>query len=106
MGRHRSIGKDACAVHQSKRLPELSVSIEAVTASVSNLFQANDDACRFGLVRSQFCKVRIAPFSKPYYLSVLSFRPRNFEQLQYVESAGVEKESMMPKQFAKLPAAG
>ena len=32
--------------------------------------------------------------------------PRNFEQLQYVESAGVKKESMMPKQFAELRGCG
>jgi len=50
----------------------------------------------------QLCKVSIAPFSKPYYLAILSFHPWNFEQLQYVESSGVEKESMMPKQFAEL----
>jgi len=53
-------------------------------------------------MRSQHYKVSIAPFSKPYYLTVLSFHPWNFEQLQYVESPGVEKESMMPKQFAEL----
>ena len=76
--------------------------IEAVTVSVVNLFQANDDARRFGLVCSQLRKVRIAPISKAYYLSVLSFHPWNFEQLPYVESPGVEKESMMPKQLAKL----
>ena len=34
--------------------------------------------------------------------SVLRFHPRNFEQLQYVESPGVEKESMLSKQFAEL----
>ena len=76
--------------------------IEAVTVSVVNLFQANDDARRFGLVCSQLRKVRIAPISKAYYLSVLSFHSRNFEQLQHVESPGVEKEGMMPKQFAEF----
>jgi len=69
---------------------------------VVNLFQSNDNARRFGLVRPQLCKVRIAPISKAYYFSVLSFHTRNFEQLQHVESSGVEKESMMPKQLAKL----
>jgi hypothetical protein len=76
--------------------------IEAVTASVVNLFQANDDARRFGLVCSQLRKVRIAPISKTYYLSVLCFHPRNLEQLQHVEPSVVEKEGMMPKQFAEL----
>jgi hypothetical protein len=70
--------------------------------SVVDLFQANDDARRFGLVRRQSCEVRIAPFSKPYYFSVLSFHPWNLKQLQYVESPGIEKERMMPKQFAEL----
>src|SRR6516165_2249664 len=43
-------------------------------------------------MRPQLCKVSIAPFSKPYYLAILSFHPWNFEQLQYVESPCVEKE--------------
>jgi hypothetical protein len=76
--------------------------IQKSIVSVVDLFQANDDARRFGLVRRQLCKVRIGPFSKPYYLSVLGFHPWYFEQLQYAESPGVEKESMMPKQFAEL----
>ena len=76
--------------------------IEAVTVSVVNLFQANDDARRFGLVRRQLCKVRIAPFGKPYYLPVLRFHPRYFEQLQYAESPGVQKEGMMSNQLAEF----
>ena len=71
-----------------------------------NLFQSNDDARRFGLVRPQLRKVRIAPISKANYFSVLSFHTRNFEQLQHVESSGVEKESMMPKQLQSCATAG
>jgi hypothetical protein len=76
--------------------------IEAVTVSVQNLSQTNDNACWFGLMCSQLCKVSIPSFSKPYYLAVPSFHPWNLEQLQYMESPSVEKESMVPKQFAEL----
>jgi len=69
---------------------------------MSNLFQANDDAGRLGLMRGQRRKVRIAPVGNAYHFSVLSFHSRNLEQLQHVESLGVEKEGMMPKQFAEL----
>jgi len=75
---------------------------EVVAVSVLNLFQVNDDPGRFGLMRGQLRKVRIAPISKAYHLSVLSFHSRNLEQLQHVESPGVEKEGMMPKHFAEL----
>ena len=57
-------------------------------------------------MRSQLCKTSIAPYSKPYYFAVPSFHPWNFDQFQYVESPGVEKESMMPKQFAELRGCG
>ncbi len=69
---------------------------------MSNVFQANDDACRFRLMRRQLCKVRVAPIRKTYQLSFLSFHPRNFEQLEHMQPLGVEKESMLPEQFAKL----
>src|ERR1700739_3159438 len=67
-----------------------------------NLFQANDDSSRFGLMRGQLRKVRIAPISKAYHLSVLSFHSRNLDQFQHVESFRIEEEGMMPKQFAEL----
>jgi len=57
-----------------------------------NLFQTDDDARRLGLMRGQLRKVRIAPIGNAYHLSVLSFHSRNLEQLQHVESPGVEKE--------------
>src|ERR1700741_392664 len=75
---------------------------EAVTVSVSNLFQVNDDPRRFGLMRRQLREVRIAPISKAYHLSMLSFHSRDLEQLQHVESSGVEEKGMRPKQFAEL----
>src|ERR1700741_1721174 len=73
-----------------------------VTGSVLNLFQANDDPRRFGPMRGQLRKVRIAPISKAYHLSVLSFHSRNLDQFQHVESAGVEEKGMMPEHFAEL----
>jgi hypothetical protein len=78
------------------------IAAEAITISVSNFLQANDDARRFGRVCSQSCKAHIAPISKPYHLSFLNLHPRNFEQLQHVKSSVVEKESMTTKQFAEL----
>jgi hypothetical protein len=75
---------------------------DAVTVSVLNLFQANDDPCRFWPMRGELRKLLIAPISKAYDLSFLSFHSGNLEQFQNVESPGVEEESMMPKQFAEL----
>jgi hypothetical protein len=70
--------------------------------SLESLLKTNDEAGRFRLMCGQLCKVRITPISKAYYLTVLSFHPGNFEHLQHVKSPGVEKESMMPKQFAEM----
>jgi len=70
------------------------IAAEAITISVSNFLQANDDARRFGRVCSQSCKA--------HHLSFLNLHPRNFEQLQHVKSSVVEKESMTTKQFAEL----
>src|SRR5262245_18022321 len=67
-----------------------------------NLFQANDDARWLRLMCGKLRKVRIAPVSNAYHLSVLGFHSRNLEQLQDVEPPGVEKEGVMPKQFAEL----
>ena len=66
--------------------------IEAVTVSVVNLFQANDDARRFGLVRRQLCKVRIAPFGKPYYLCIVAEN----------RAAGISKSSAAERTLIKL----
>jgi len=75
---------------------------QAALSSVSDFFQANDDAGRFGLMRGQFSTVRIAPIRETYDLSFLSFHPRDLEQLQYIQPPGVEKEGMLPEQLAKL----
>jgi addiction module HigA family antidote len=78
------------------------LTLQAAHSSVLNLFQANDDPCRFWPMRGELRKLLIAPISKAYDLSFLSFHSGNLEQLQNVESPGVEEESMMPKQFAEL----
>jgi len=92
--------------HQvGKRLPPIQVArsgIEVVDTLVPDLCQVNDNTRRFGLMRSQLRKVCIAPISNAYDLSVLSFHSWKFKQLQDVEAPGIEKESMMPKQFAEL----
>ena len=69
---------------------------------MQDFFQANDDACRLGLVCGQFCKARIAPIRETYYLTFLSFHPRNFEQFQYMQAPGVEKEGMLAVQLVKF----
>ena len=75
---------------------------QAVTVSMLNLSQANDDARWLGLMRGQLRKVRIAPVGNAYHLSALGFHSRNLEQLQHVEPPGVEKEGVLSKEFAEL----
>jgi hypothetical protein len=62
----------------------------------------NDDISRFRLVRSQLRKIGIAPFSKAYHLSVVSFPFRELKQFQKRGALGGEIEGMTPKQFAEL----
>jgi hypothetical protein len=44
-----------------------------------NLFQADDDPRRLGLMRGQFRKLRISPIGNAYHLSILSFHSWNLK---------------------------
>ena len=73
-----------------------------LSLSVLDLFQANDDPGRFGVMRGHLRKACIAPISQTYDLSFLGFHPGNFKQLQHMQPPCVEEEGMLPEQLAKL----
>jgi len=60
-------------------------------------FKENNDARRFGFVRSRAGKGTIAPARKAHNFAGWNFPFRRFGGLQYVETAVIKKERMIPK---------